>query len=145
MATVSSPKILSQCTMNASRSLAGKAAIRFASRSCWCSKNIGRSVSITSRSWTSFVKERGMWLSILLSYSPYVERPAGLVESFVFSAKHAGRCVRSLTCLSYYLHMGEVVYPRAQRAVPANFPVPCTSRSLVSGSWSLLAILCRTY
>src|SRR6266511_3521302 len=65
--TVSSFKILLQCAMNASLSLAGKAAIRVASGSSWCSKKIGRSASLTSRRSTPFVRGPGVLLAMSCS------------------------------------------------------------------------------
>ena len=90
---VSSPKILVQCAAKASLfagSLVVKAAIWFASESsCW-SKNIGRSLSITSRSRTSLVKGPGVRLA--MSFSPfwlsrltYILPSVGIVPPMLYS------------------------------------------------------------
>src|SRR4029078_3377917 len=50
--TVSSAMIFAQCAAKASRFRGGNAAIWLAAGSSWCSKRIGRSLSLTSRSWT---------------------------------------------------------------------------------------------
>src|SRR5215210_3485499 len=69
LTTDSSFKILFQCAMNDSLTLAGKPAIRVASGSSWCSKKKGRSSLSKSRS-TTPVK------ALLASLATYSSPPA---------------------------------------------------------------------
>src|SRR5438034_5933119 len=79
----STPMILCQCSKNGSRSRAGNAAISTASGSSWCSKNTGRSSSITSRSTPAITRNYA-------APRPFGGRGDGVAARTLFDEQRAG-------------------------------------------------------